>query len=832
MIIYPGFIRREIVRSSKQAVVFILCVGLSLVTLTSFSGFSKSIHQSLLQDARKLHAADIVIRSYETLSESLSRAISEYVQEGRVALARYHEFYSVIRTSDDSASVLSRLKVVEKAYPFYGEVLLQSGRSLHEVLTSGQAVVASTLLDRLGLRLGDTIQVGYTSLSIQDVVLAEPDRPISLFSFGPRVFIAAEDLDALGLLQTGSRIRHVHLLKVQDNAQTDALAHRLSLIADLERERVDTSQTARSRIKRFFERFMFFLNLVGIFILVVSGVGIQSTLTALLNEKHYPIAIMKALGATNRHILVHYMIIVALLGGIGMGAGILMGILIQYGLANLLSAFLPPGTPFLIAWSGILESTGLGMLVLLIFSFVPLYRLRDMHPVMVLRKDMPVLSHQWPVYACYGMFALFFFGLVLRHMQDVRFGLYFMAGLGGLIMITTVVTYAMLSLLRRKHIQNLAFRQAVKGLFRKGGATQTIMVSLTTALCVIFSIYLLEQNLNATFVKSFPQNSPNLFFLDIQPDQTEAFSKTVDRDVLFYPIVRARVTHVNSAPIDRKAERGKKRDNLARVFNLTYRSHLLDDELILKGGKLFRDDWQEIQVSVLDTVIDMHAMDIGDTIQFNIQGVPLTARISSIRSRTKGSLRPFFYFVFEKETLTSAPQTLFSAMRVSPENVGPLQTRVVKQFPNINVIDISETIRVFAGIMKQLSGIIQGFSALSILAGILILISSVFATRVERITESVYYKILGAKTSFVIKVFSLENLLIGFTSSVLAIVITQVETYLICRFVLEIDYRFFLLSCISMVAGAVVLVNGVGILSARSILEKRPITYLREQPDA
>ncbi len=148
--IHPGFIRREIVRSSKQAMVFILCVGLSLVTLTAFSGFSKSIHQSLLHDARKLHAADIIIRSYETLSDPLSEVISEKVQEGRAELARYHEFYSVIRTNDDRASVLSLLKVVEKGYPFYGEVVLKSGRPLHEVLTSGQTVVAPTLLDRLG----------------------------------------------------------------------------------------------------------------------------------------------------------------------------------------------------------------------------------------------------------------------------------------------------------------------------------------------------------------------------------------------------------------------------------------------------------------------------------------------------------------------------------------------------------------------------------------------------------------------------------------------------------------------------------------------------------
>ncbi len=830
--IHPGIIRREIARSSKQAMVFILCVGLSLVTLTAFTGFSKSVNQSLLNDARKLHAADIIIRSDEALGDPLDQAITEQVQAGRVERTQYHEFYSVIRTRDDSASALSLLKVVEKGYPFYGDVVLQSGRPFQEVLRSGRAVVAPTLLDRLGLKVGDVIHVGYTSLTIQDVVLSEPDRPISLFSFGPRVFIAAEDLDALGLVQTGSRIRNVHLLKVKDSRQTDVLAQQLRLVADSEREQVDTFQTASSRIKRFFDNFIFFLKLVGIFILIVSGVGIQSTLTALLNEKKVAIAIMKTLGATNRYVLVHFMMMVVILGSIGMGAGILIGVLIQYGLANLLSAFLPPGTPFLIAWSGLVESVVLGLLVVLIFSFVPLYRLRGMRPVMILRKEDPILTRPWPIFASYGVISLFFFGLVFRHMQDIRFGFYFVGGVGALIVTAAAVTYGMLRGLKTLRIRNLALRQAVKGLFRKGGATQTIMVSLTTSLCVIFSIYLVEQNLDATFLKSFPQDTPNLFFIDIQPDQVAEFSKTVNQDARFYPIVRARVTHVNGVAIDRPSERAKKRDNLSRVFNLTYRQHLLEDEVISQGRKLFRDDWQEIQVSVLDTVLDMHAMGVGDTIQFNIQGVPLTARVSSIRSRIKDSLRPFFYFVFEEEALKSAPQTLFSAIRVPAGQIGPLQTRVVKQFPNINVIDLSETIRVFAGIMKQLSNIVRGFSFLSILAGILILVSAVFATRAERVTESVYYKILGAGKSFVVKVFSIENLLMGLSSSVLAVVISQLGTYMICRFVLEIDFRMFLSSCVLMVAAAVILVNGVGIISARSILEKKPITYLREQPDA
>ncbi|MBT8372586.1 MAG: FtsX-like permease family protein, partial [Deltaproteobacteria bacterium] len=669
------------------------------------------------------------------------------------------------------------------------------------------------------------------TLTIQDVVLSEPDRPIQMFAFGPRVFISRTDLESLGLIQTGSRIRYVHLLKATKQNQIESIYQALRASADPDRERVDTFQTAQSRVKRFFDNFIFFLKLVGIFILTLSGVGIQSTLTAFLKAKQESIGIMKALGATNRHVVVHYTLMIMLLGCMGMGIGIVSGVLLQYALAQLLSGFFPADMPFIIAWTGLVESVILGLMVVLIFCFVPLYRLTGLRPIMVLRKDVSTKVKRWPIWLSYAIFVIFFFGLVLRHMQDFRFGVYFMGALGSLIALTAIANYGLLKGLRGLSVRNLAVRQAIRSLFRKGAATQMIMVSLTTSLCVIFSIYLVEKNLDATFVKSFPKDSPNLFFLDIQPNQQDAFKAAISKKLQLYPIIRARVTHINDRAIDRQAERAKKRDNLARVFNLTYRHHLLADEIMQSGEAIFREDWQDIQVSVLDMVVDMHPMKIGDTIQFNIQGVPLTARIASIRSRAQESLQPFFYFVFEEKTLKDAPQTLFAALRVEPGDVGKLQTRIVRAFPNISVIDMTETIRVFAGLMQQLSRVVRAFTGLSISAGILILISAVFATRAERINESVYYKILGAGKSFVLKVFTFENLLIGLCSGVLAVILSQLVAGAICRFVLDIDYRPFLFACILMVLGAILLVNVVGLLSARSILEKKPISYLREQQD-
>jgi putative ABC transport system permease protein len=466
------------------------------------------------------------------------------------------------------------------------------------------------------------------------------------------------------------------------------------------------------------------------------------------------------------------------------------------------------------------------------FSFIPLYRLRGMRPVMILRKEKIKRLEKWPHYLSAAILVLFFFGVVLWHMQEVKTGMYFVGGTGALIAVAWAMTHLMLWGLRRLQIRRLTVRQAARGLFRPGNATKPVMVTLTASLTAIFVIFLIEQNLDATFVKSYPPDSPNVFFLDIQPHQQEAFSAAVDQQVQYFPVIRAKVVAVNGQQIDRSREREKRRDNLSRMFNLTYRQHLLADEKIVKGAGLFRKDWQDVQVSIMDTVTEMHKMDIGDTITFKIQGVPLKARIASIRSRDRESFSPFFYFVFEKKVLEKAPQSIFTALRVEPSQIGSLRSRIVSQFPNISVIDLSESLQVYGQLLKRLSGIIRFFSLLSIAAGILILVSAIFATRAARIAESVYYKILGAKQGFVLKVFAIENLLMTLLSGLLALLTAQSAAYLSCRFFFDIPYRPFAATCLLMLVATLVAVVVIGLISSVSILAKKPVTYLREQTHA
>lgn len=823
------FLFRQMAHASRQALVFVLCVALSLTTLTAFGGFSRSVRHALLADARSLHAADIILRANTPFSPALQSAVDRQVAAGRIEATTIHNFFSVVRTVDDKASLLARLKVVEPAYPFYGRVELLSGETLGDTLVKGRVVVEQLLLDRLGLQIGDPLQVGYTTLRIAAVVTAEPDRPVNLFAFGPRIFVSHHDLKTLGLIEKGSRIRYRILIKVANPQELESLAADFKAAADPELERVDTYRTARSGVRRFLDNFIFFLKLVGIFILVLAGMGIQSTMGALLREKQHTVAIMKALGATNRYLLRHFMQLTMLLGGVGIALGVAAGLGLQLILHRLLADFLPANLALSLSLRGVLEGIAVGIVVVALFTLLPLYRLRHVRPMLIFRRDQVPNYKRWPTWFSGALLLLFFFTLTAVHMADAEMGLYLVAAVGGLILLSGACSELVMWGLKRLKVHHLALRQAVRGLFRPGNATRSVVITLTTSLAVIFAIFLVEANLDATFVRSFPKDAPNLFFVDIQPDQQEDFQRLVAQPVTFYPVVRARVTSVNGKAIDREAQRRSRRDSLARTMNLTYREDLLDTEKIIAGSSLYRKDWRGPQVSILDEVLEMHPMKVGDRLGFTIQGVPIEARISSIRTRVGENLSPFFYFLFPTAVLQNAPQTVFSALRVPPQHTAELQTRLVTAHPNISVIDLSATLKILSRLMERLSRILRGFTALSIAAGVLILTSAIWATRAERTTEAVYFKILGARRRFVLLVFGMENLLIALISGLLALAMAHLGAWALCHFIFDIRYQFFPLASGGLLLGNLLLVAATGLLASWAILTKKPVAYLREQ---
>jgi putative ABC transport system permease protein len=723
------------------------------------------------------------------------------------------------------------MKVVEPGYPFYGNVELASGRPFRDAMPPGRVVVEQALLDRLRLHPGDRLKVGSALLLIADVVLHEPDRPVNFFALGPRVFVPAADLASLDLVGKGSRVQYTLLLKVADQKELDRIAGMLRNASQKERERVETFRTADSGVKRFFDNFLFFLNLIGIFTLLLAGLGIQSSLTAFLKEQESTIAVMKAVGAGSRFIIGHYFSVVAVLGLIGTLAGIGMSFLLEAILPNLFRGLLPASVELAISGSAVMEGFILGFLVVALFTFLPLYRLKEVRPRVIFGKEEQGGLRSRATWLFTGVVVIFFVVMVLLRIGEMKAGAYFVLGVGLLILVAWVCAAAVLRLLMNLSPRGLVLRQALRGIFRPGNATQWIIVTLTAALAVIFSITLVEENLAATFVRSYPADSPNLFFIDIQPGQKEDFARELGIAAIYYPVVRGTIIAVNNEAIDREQERQKRGDNLAREFSLTYRERLLEDERIVAGNGLYRDDWPETQVSVLDTVLKMRGMGIGDTITFRIQGVPVEARISSIRTRTRASLQPYFYFVFPEKVLKDAPQMLFTALRVKKERIAPLQNRIVSRFPNVSLIDVTEAVAVFSRIMGRLSSIVRFFTLFSVVAGVLIIISSVFATRHTRVREAVYFTILGARARFVFAVFAAENLVIGLASGAIALLLSQAIGWTVCWTALDVSYRPFFGMSLLMVLATTIAVIAVGLGASVPVLRQKPAEFLREQTE-
>lgn len=827
------FLFREMMHSRGQAAIFVLCVALSLVSIVAVSSFRRDVRGAIAGDAKSLHGGDIIIRSQAEYSPALSGELTELRQEQGIDVVRTWEFYSMARRADGEASLFSNIKAVEAGYPLYGKVELRSGREFADVLQPGQAIVGAALLARLGMAVGDTLLLGEAQLTIVDVVSRESLRPVDFFSFGPRIFVSAEDLEKMDLVSKGSRVGYVTTLKVTDREEVEKTAARLQAKSSEGRERVATATTAGSRVKRFFENLLSFLALVAVFTLLLAGIGMQSSLAALLRRKVKSFAIIRSLGATGRFLLRHYLVLVICLSLLGCGLGVIAGLVMKQSLASLLAGFLPDNLALGVSFIDLAEGMALGLVVVCFFTFLPLGIIADVKPAAIFRKERAGGWNKTSNRVLISFGILLLAGLVVRQLEDLRTGMYFIGGMLGLIAVIAAVISGLLIFMARLRLRALPLRQAVRSLLRPGNATRAIVVTLSSALAVLLSIYLVERNLRATYIDSYPVDAPNLFCLDIQKDQRAGFLELVGGGVELFPVVRARLQAVNGIKINREAESQKKRgDSLAREFNLTYRETLLPDEILVEGDSLFGAKESEgglPPVSLLDTVVEMGEMKIGDILDFNIQGVPLQAQVTSIRRHTRSMLYPYFYFVFPEKHLKAAPQTMFAALKVPAEEAAQLENRIVSRYPNISPVNVGETAAELGRIMEKLSAVVTFFAAVSMLAGALILVSSILATRLSRMEEAVYYKILGAGSAFVLRVFFLENLLLALLCGGCGMLVGQLGSWAVCRYFLEIEYRPYGAACLVLLAATVGLVVLLGLLSSITILRQKPARFLREQ---
>lgn len=824
---------KEIKNTPLQLFIFFFCVVISVSAFVFLENFNTNIDIYLENDAKILAGGDLIVESRRPYQDNLSN-ILENISQNYITTNIY-EFSTNILSIKNNNTAFVQLKVVGDNYPLYGEVNLKSGKDFKEIPKQNIAIVEENLLVVLNISLGDYINIGESQFLVYDTIINEPDRPFELFSIGERVLIFERNLEEINLVGDRSRVEFNTYIKTN---QEEDLVYLQNLISQNlgPREEVNLYSQSQESFSEFIDIFLSFMRLILFFTIILSGIGMISTLNSFISKKEKSIAIFKVLGFNNQKIKKLFLLISFIISFFGVIIGIFLGLGLLYLIPTLFPNLLPNNFQVNIYLLSILRGVLFAFVVTLLFSLIPLAFLKNIKPNIILH-DMSNFKFKFQKEIFLLIFSLFifFFYLVSSQFSNFFISLIFIFSFIFLFIFIYFLSFFLLKLLFyfKNKIKNLALRQALVGFFRPGSKTILFITTMSTALVLIFTIFILEVNIENQFVNEYPPDAPNLFFLDLRKDQLDNFSNKLNYSFRFYPTISGGIIDVKGIDINTFNENLGSGDPVTRDFSLTYYEELLSDEILIKpssSNDIFELNWDKelVQISIMDTMAERLSVDVGDKITFLIQGIEISGEVVSIRQRTNSGVSPFFYFVFQTEVLENAPQTIFTTGNFDENKINDIKNQVSREFPQISIIDVTQTANRVLNILTQLSSFILFFTIFSLISGFLILISSIISTSSQRLKEVIFYKLVGADKKFILKTIFFEYLFLGLLSSTIGLFLATIVTFIISIYFLEINYSFFPIQSLILVLITTFIVLFIGIYGSIKIIRKKPIEYIRE----
>ena len=776
---------RETRASWPRFVFFLICIAIGVGAIVGVGLFATNVEQYILRDARSLLGGDLEISTRRQMSEAGQDIITSLRPRG-MAISHVSELAAMAAAEGPQtelqekagATQLVELKAVDPSYPFYGTVDVDPPENLSTLLTlsdseCGQppcygAVVQESLLISLNLNSGAKLKIGQAVFTITGILIKEPDRVASAFSLGPRLMISREGLKATELVKPGSRIRERFLLRVPENQPLTPLVGELRGRFSQEGARVLTYRDAQPRIRRFLDHLSTYLGLIGLTVLFVGGIGVGTTVQGFLSQKMTIIAILKTVGADAGQILRTYLFQSLIMGGIGSVVGAGLGVSLQMVLPLMLKDLLPSELTFHLSLIPILKGMTLGLLSSVVFTLWPLMSIRHIPPALVFRRDIETFSNRAKSDTVFHRMHQFMMILIqdrsrvaiglligvsltllaIWQARSLSLGLFFMAAfLLALLLLylSSRVLFRLLVALPRS--RSFTIRNALSNLGRPGNHTISMTVAIGIGVMVIVSIAVIKNSLLASLGERLPTHAPSFFFIDIQPDQRGPFEDLLAQrvalsDYELTPVVRSRLSAIEGHPVDPEDYRGKRNGwYFTRTYVLTSLLDLPKDNTIVVG-EWWKDN-RQIGVSVEDEAAKNLGLDIGSTVEFNIQGAPLTATVESTRKVDWSSFSTNFFMILSPNALEGVPMTYIATARVPKNEEVPLQRSLVATLPNVTAINVGDVLRNISNLLQQLAWAIQGIALLCIGNGAIVMIAALSTTRYRRIYEAAILKALG-----------------------------------------------------------------------------------------
>jgi putative ABC transport system permease protein len=827
---------RDSRRNRSRLFLFISSIIFGIAALVAIYSFGFNLKNDVDNQAATLIGADLTI-SGNKLPDSSMQTLLNSLGDRK---SQERSFASMIYFPKSKGTRLVQVRALQGNFPYYGSLETTPAAAGKDFRNGRKALVDQTLMLQFNARVNDSIKVGNVTFLIAGVLNKAPGQTGIASGIAPIVYIPLQYLQQTGLSQKGSRINYNFYYKYDHAVNMSKLVKSLDPRLEKAGMNYDTIDTRKENTGRSFADLTRFLSLVGFIALLLGCVGVASAIHIYVREKIASIAIMRCLGVKAYEAFLIYLIQIAVIGLIGSVIGSALGSFIQHILPVVFKDFLPISISTDISWLAIGQGIVLGVIISILFALLPLIAIRNISPLNTLRisyEQVNLLRDplRWLVYVLILLFIIVFSYIQLNSWLA---SLFFTIGILIAFLILTLIAKLLMYLVKLfiQSSWSYLWRQGFANLYRPNNQTIILIVSIGLSTAFICTLFFIQSILVKQVTLSASGNQANMILFDIQTSQEKSVTALARQNHLpvlqQVPVITIRLEKING-----KNAADIKKDSTLKIpphvfsneYRVTYRDTLTATEKVING------DWVgkaphtgDVPISVYDLFAKRNQLKIGDQLVFNVQGMPVSTKIASIRSVNWNKMQTNFLFVFPKGVLEDAPQFHVLLTRVPSKKTSALfQQAVVQQFPNVSIVDLGFVLSVLDDLLDKLGDIIRFMAAFSIITGVVVLIASVRISKYQRIQESVLLRTMGASRKQILAITAIEYFFLGALSAATGILIAFAGSWLLAKYSFEIPFNADLLPALVLFLAIAILTIAIGLFNSRGILNKPPLEILR-----
>jgi putative ABC transport system permease protein len=809
-------LRRDL--RAGECTVLLIALILAVGSISTVGLFADRVRVALQQEATSLLGADLRVSSTRRLPTSYRDA----ARERGLRTVETASFPSMVTGQQESA--LAEILAVGDGYPLRGKIVVDDGSTYiaPAIPKPGTIWGDERLMQRLGLQLSDEVGIGSLHLRLAARVVQDVDQSVGFASFAPRVIMNYVDLRDSGLVQEGSRINY-RLLVAGEAKRLESLRSWLNGQRELG-EKVEDVRDARPEIRTALDRAEHFLALAALTSVVLAGVALGLASRRFVSRHLDSCAMMRCLGAEQAQVLRIFLLQFLLLGAFAVLLGEVLGYLAQAALVESIASMRKSSLPAP-GWTPVCQAAVSGIALLLGFAFLPLWRLRRVLPLRVIRRELGAPEASTSLLYATGGAVLC--GLFLWQAGSMKLGL---AVLGGLV--SGLLIFGMLAWLVLRALPTLPGRPylVLANLARhgRGNAVQTAALSLGGMALLLLTF--VRSDLIDTWYSRLPPETPNRFIVNIQPDQRANVLAFFVRQKLpvpdLFPMVRGRLVGINGQAIhgDDYAD-PRARGLVEREFNLSSSATLPAGNQLAEGQWWANDATPAL--SVEEGIAKTLGIRVGDVLTYDVAGSRFSAKVVNLRSLEWDSMRVNFFVIAKPGVLEGFPTSFITSFHL-PEDRRQAMNALIKAFPNLLLIDVQAMIEEVRHIMDDISQTMSAVFMFTLSSGLAVLYAALLATQDERTREAAILRTLGADSHYLRRLHLGEFAMLGLLSGLFSAAGAVLMGWVLARFVIDIPYRSGIGIWLVGALGGVSSVVAAGWLGTRRLTMVPPLVILRE----